>query len=89
MARLFRDLCPGDWQRGKNIAVHGKLSEYLEKTRYALSCTEIASMILFRWDQCVLMDKFVDDQNLQRPNGQICIMWDLDRYYWHERYYTT
>ncbi|KAK0621438.1 hypothetical protein B0T17DRAFT_641271 [Bombardia bombarda] len=100
MARLFRNLCPGDWRGGQDVAVYGILSDFLDKGRRARSSLQIANMILFRWDTCLRMDKFIEDERLQRPNDQICIMWDRDRYdvemrrkfgskEWYQRYDTA
>ncbi|KAK0646859.1 hypothetical protein B0T16DRAFT_375864 [Cercophora newfieldiana] len=81
MAKLFLDvLCPGDWNQGQNIAVGGALFQFLHNHPDAQSASAIADIIYFRWDTCLLVDKFVDDHGLHRPDGKICVMWDRQEY---------
>ncbi|KAK3349124.1 hypothetical protein B0T25DRAFT_481571 [Lasiosphaeria hispida] len=81
MAKLFFEvLCPGDWNRGQDVAVAGGLFQFLHNHPDAQSASEIADIICFRWDTCLLVDRFVDDYGLYRPDGKICVMWDAQEY---------
>ncbi|KAK3348584.1 hypothetical protein B0T25DRAFT_503297 [Lasiosphaeria hispida] len=81
MAKLFVEiLCPGDWNKGQNVAVAGGLFQFLDNDPDAQSASEIADIICFRWDTCLLVDRFVDDHGLHRPDGKICVMWDSQEY---------
>jgi len=81
MARLFVEvLCPGDWNKGQNVAVAGDIFLFLRNDPDALSASEIADIISFRWDTCLLVDRFVDNHGLCRPDGKICVMWHSQEY---------
>ncbi|KAK3360824.1 hypothetical protein B0T24DRAFT_123681 [Lasiosphaeria ovina] len=76
MAKLFVEvLYPGDWEKGQNIAVASGLFQFANNTSGAPSASEIADLICFRWDACLLVDKFIDDHCLNRPDGRICVLW--------------
>ncbi|KAI2615061.1 hypothetical protein GGR54DRAFT_613901 [Hypoxylon sp. NC1633] len=80
MAELFYQLCPGDWNRGWNVAIAGDLNNFLHGKPLAPSAYEIADIIFFRWDACLHVDRFVDHHGLHRPNNEICVMWHQDEY---------
>ncbi|KAK4143418.1 uncharacterized protein C8A04DRAFT_12323 [Dichotomopilus funicola] len=76
MAKLFLEiLCPGDWNMEQNVAVGGGLFEFINNHPNAPSASEVSDMIRFRWNACFLVDRFVDDHNLDRPDGKICVLW--------------
>lgn len=79
MAELCLEiLCPGDWNNHPD----------------AQSASEITDLICFKWDACLLVDRFIDDHS-HRPDGKICIMWEnpvamREKYHrkgWGARYY--
>ncbi|KAK0715934.1 hypothetical protein B0H67DRAFT_645620 [Lasiosphaeris hirsuta] len=78
MAKLFFEkLCPGDWDEGPNVAVGGAIFRFLHNDPNdpdTPSASEIADIICFRWDTCLLVDRFVDDHGLNRPEGKICVV---------------
>ncbi|KAK3360691.1 hypothetical protein B0T25DRAFT_621586 [Lasiosphaeria hispida] len=98
MAELFRQLCPGDWCKGWNVALAGDFFNFLRGRPGAPSAEYIAEVIYFRWDTCLFVDRFVADHGLCRPDDKICVMWDsqtypsamsdrLGRNYWRKHYY--
>ncbi|KAK0732504.1 hypothetical protein B0T21DRAFT_313638 [Apiosordaria backusii] len=83
MAKLFfEELCPGDWNKGVNVALAGGIFQFLHDPNSpdVMSASEIADIISFRWDTCLLVDRFVDNHCLNRPDGKICIMWHSQEY---------
>ncbi len=94
MAELFYQLCPGDWNRGQNVALARRFFKFLHDKPDAPSAQEILSVMYFRWDTCLLVDSFVHDHGLRPPNDEICVMWHRyeyisakdDRKVWDTRY---
>ena len=84
MARLFLQTCPGDWNRGWGPAVHGQVSFALtEDDLPQEELHEISSLIRFRWEQGLLADEMVRIFNLPQPDGQICMLCDVNA--WRSR----
>ncbi|KAK3338603.1 hypothetical protein B0T25DRAFT_508455 [Lasiosphaeria hispida] len=73
MAEQFYRLCPGDWNAGPNVSLASKFFSFLKGLPDAPSASEIADVIKFRWEACLMADKFVRDHNLRRPNQEICV----------------
>ncbi|KAK3377246.1 hypothetical protein B0T24DRAFT_620761 [Lasiosphaeria ovina] len=66
--------------RVTSIAVRGGLFQFLHNHPDAPSTSEIADLIYFRWDAYLLVDRFIDDHGLYRPDGKIYVMWDTQEY---------
>ena len=77
MARMFHATCPGDWNRGREVAWGGTLYGFYQLDIFPESEVTIYSTIRFRWE-AALVDFLVAMYELPMSRNEICIMWD-----WH------
>ncbi|KAJ9191770.1 hypothetical protein DTO166G4_7156 [Paecilomyces variotii] len=81
MARLLLQACPGDWTQGQNVALAGKLRSFVKGEVILgasnLTCTEVLSVVRFRWESGRFADRIVDHFRLPRPGNTTCMFWDM------------
>ncbi|KAL2682437.1 hypothetical protein Neosp_006888 [[Neocosmospora] mangrovei] len=80
MAGLFLQTCPGDWCAGWGPSLCGRLEGAIEKELPMKELDEISATICFRWELALYADHLVEKFGLSAPDGQICILWDIQKW---------
>ncbi|RSM15962.1 hypothetical protein CEP52_000423 [Fusarium oligoseptatum] len=81
MAGLFLQTCPGDWCAGWGPSMRGRLENAIEKELPMKELNDISATICFRWELALYADHLVEVFELPVPEGQICILWDIQRWF--------
>ncbi|KAK2762980.1 hypothetical protein CKAH01_16011 [Colletotrichum kahawae] len=80
MAEIFRQTCPGDWNRGYGAALGGMLNKVVnegllppEKTYRKI---DVQQYVILNWKSAEVADLLVDTFELPKPGGKPCVLWD-------------
>ena len=73
---MFHAPCPGDWNRGREVAWGGTSFGFYQLGIFPESEAKIYHTIRFRWEAALLADFLVAMYELPMPRNEMCIMWD-------------